>query len=225
MATIVSTIDETGSADAVAPLTVAELVERLGGIPLDRIWLQPPPGTATEHDVIKTRLCELIDGTIVGKAVGFFESMLGMMLGHVLQSYLDDHDYGFTVGSDCHIRFGDQIREPDVAFVTWDRVPGGRVPDTPVGEVAPDLAVEILSRGNTKAEMERKRHVYFTHGVRLVWIADPRKRTVEVWTDAETCRTLDENGVLEDGDVLPGFSLPIREWFERTEQRLRKPNT
>jgi len=223
MASVISTVDETASGATTAPLTVAELVERLGDIPLDRIWMQPPPGTATDDDIVKTQLCELIDGTIVGKAVGIFESALGMMLGHVLLNFLETNNLGFAVGPDCHIRFGSEIREPDVAFVSWSKCPDG-VPDTAIGEVTPDLAVEILSRSNTKAEMERKRRVYFAHGVQLVWIADPRKRTVEVWTNVEKCRTLTENDTLDGGTVLPGFVLPIRDWFERTERRMRKPD-
>jgi hypothetical protein len=61
--------------------TMADLQTRLGGIPLDRIWIRPAPGTAIENDVIEAeacenRLCELIDGTLVEKAAGFEESRL-----------------------------------------------------------------------------------------------------------------------------------------------------
>ena len=61
--------------------TLADLRKRLGGIPLDRIWFHPAPGTATEKDVIEAegrenRLCELVDGTLVEKAVGFEEARL-----------------------------------------------------------------------------------------------------------------------------------------------------
>ena len=64
-----------------AILTVADLLEGAGDIPLDRIRMQPPPGTATEEDVIaihsrEKRLCELVDGTLVEKPMGFDESRL-----------------------------------------------------------------------------------------------------------------------------------------------------
>jgi hypothetical protein len=62
--------------------SLADLVERLGGIPLDRIRMRPPPGTATEEDVLaaleapRKRICELIDGVLVEKAMGYSESVL-----------------------------------------------------------------------------------------------------------------------------------------------------
>ena len=223
MATVATTIDQAEPAET-ASETMADVIERLGGIPAERILMRPVPGTATEEDVVKTQLCELIDGTIVAKTRGLFESVLGLTLADFFQTYLDEQNRGFVVGADCHLRFGAQVREPDVAFVSWDRLPGGEIPDTPVGEVTPDLAVDILKRDNTIAEFERKKREYFAHGVRLVWIADPPQRIVEVWNDVETCRTLGEDGVLDGGDILPSFTLPVREWFERTERRLRKGN-
>src|SRR5271156_4220948 len=73
--------------------TLADLRRRLGGIPLQRIWFHPAPGTATEKDVIaaearENRLCELVDGTLVEKAMGFEESRLALRLGHLVSTYL-----------------------------------------------------------------------------------------------------------------------------------------
>ena len=69
--------------------TLADLRRRLGGIPLERIWFHPAPGTATEKDVIEAeerenRLCELVDGTLVEKAMGFEESRLAIELSHLV---------------------------------------------------------------------------------------------------------------------------------------------
>ena len=74
---------------------LAELMERLGHVPLDRIRMRPPPGTATEKDVLaaerepRKRLCELIDGVLVEKAVGVQESLLGLQLGHQIANFLE----------------------------------------------------------------------------------------------------------------------------------------
>jgi hypothetical protein len=70
--------------------TLADLRRRLGGIPLERIWFHPAPGTATEKDVVEAeerqnRLCELVDGTLVEKAIGFDESRLAIELSHVIR--------------------------------------------------------------------------------------------------------------------------------------------
>src|SRR5271155_3085907 len=77
--------------------TLADLQRRLGGIPLERIWFHPAPGTATEKDVIaaearENRLCELVDGTLVEKAMGFEESRLAGRLLYLVSSYLDKND-------------------------------------------------------------------------------------------------------------------------------------
>src|SRR5271155_3561497 len=88
---------------------LADLRKRLGGIPLDRIWFHPAPGTATEKDVIEAearenRLCELVDGTLVEKAVGFEQGRLAMRLGHLVSTFLDENDLGVCVGADGMMR-------------------------------------------------------------------------------------------------------------------------
>ena len=155
--------------------TLADLRERLGGIPLDRIRFRPAPGTATEKDVIEAearenRLCELVDGTLVEKAVGFEEARLAARLVHLVKSYLDKNDLGVCVGADGMMRIAPGlVRIPDVSFITWDKLPGRESPREPIPDLAPDLAVEVLSEGNTKARDDPKgagvfrsrRHTWF----------------------------------------------------------------
>ena len=108
---------------------------------------------------------------------------------------------------------------PDVSFFSWSHFPGRKLPTGQVLNVVPDLAVEILSPSNTWEEMARKRREYFAGGAKLVWQADPATRSVEVFTAADASTTLDENASLDGGDVLPGFTLPIRDWFARAGDR------
>ena len=84
--------------------------------------------------------------------------------------------------------------------------------------MAPDLVVEVLSKGNTPREMNRKLDEYFRAGVRLVWYVDPKRRQVRVFTDREHSVVLGEDDQLEGGDVLPGFTLSIRDWFAEAER-------
>jgi hypothetical protein len=89
--------------------TAVDLVERLGPIPLDRIRTNPPPGSATERDVIEihdreNRLCELLDGTLVEKTAGCFESYLAMKLGCFLATFIQDNDLGIVLGADGMVR-------------------------------------------------------------------------------------------------------------------------
>jgi Uma2 family endonuclease len=204
--------------------TVADLLHDLDDIPANRVWMRPTPGTATEQDVIDAevrynRLCELVDGVLVEKAMGFFESRLAVVLIVLIERFLEDNKLGIVVGADGMMRISPGlVRIPDVSFVSWDRLPGRKVPRTPIPNLAPDLAVEVLSESNTRREMQRKLREYFAAGVQLVWYFDPETITADVYTsaDAEPIH-VDENGVLDGGDVLPGFKLSIREWFARAE--------
>jgi Uma2 family endonuclease len=107
------------------------------------------------------------------------------------------------------------VRIPDVAFVSWKRVPDHAYPEEPIPDLAPDLAIEVLSKHNTKAEMQRKLKEYFLTGVELVWFVDPVKRRVQVFTSPEESHIVHEDEVLDGGNVLPGFKLPLRKLFAR----------
>src|SRR5205085_207857 len=82
-----------------------------------------------------------------------------------------------------------------------------------VAGFAPDLAIEILSKSNTRAEMARKRRAYFAGGTRAVWEINPRRRTVTVYTNPISSDRLIETDTLDGGDVLPGFKLRLSELF------------
>lgn len=202
------------SAAVSAPRTIGDLLRRLGDIPADRVRFTPPPGTATIADVAAHRMCELIDGTLVEKSMGWTESLLAMALGSCLREYLKHHPLGVVTGPDStqEIR-PDLVRIPDVSFFSWDRIPGRRLPREPVPALVPDLAVEILSVSNTAAEMARKRAEYFQSGVRLVWMIDPRTRTVEVFDSPSSKTLLHESDRLIGGDLLPGFEIDLNVFF------------
>jgi Uma2 family endonuclease len=201
--------------------TLADLRRRMGGIPLDRIWFHPAPGTATEKDVVEAeqrenRLCELVDGTLVEKAVGFEEARLALRLGHLISSYLDKNDLGICVGADGMMRIAPGlVRIPDLSFIAWDKLPGREAPQEPIPDLAPDLAVEVLSEGNTRAEMARKVREYFEARVRLVWLIDPKKRSARVFSSVEKSAVVRADQALEGGDVLPGFTLLLSELLDR----------
>jgi Uma2 family endonuclease len=206
--------------------TLAGLVQRLGDIPLDRIRVQPPPGTATENDLsddVKPSY-ELVDGTLVERAMGYFESRLGIVLAYFLEQWLETHPIGFTNGEGGLTRLEHgNVRVPDVSFIRWERTPEQRVPRDAISAVLPNLAVEILSRGNTHREIERKRQEYFEAGVELVWIVEPDLITVEVWSSPKQCRVYDRTETLDGGTVLPGFQLSIQDWFDRAERKPPEP--
>ncbi|WP_439630017.1 Uma2 family endonuclease [Gemmata sp.] len=199
--------------------TLSDLLARFADYPPERVRLRPVPGTATKQDVVdierrEGKLCELIDGVLVEKAAGFKESLLAAYLIGLLDPFARGNKLGIVLGADGTVElFPGQVRIPDVAFYSWAKLPGGRVPDEPVPELHPDLAIEVLSKSNTRGEMFAKRKDYFFAGVRLVWYVDPRTDTVTVYTSPDQSITLTHADTMTGGDVLPGFSVRVADIF------------
>jgi Uma2 family endonuclease len=207
----------------------ADLVKKLGNVPLDRICFKPPPGTATERDLLAAmrrsdRTYELVDGTLVEKPMGLSESIIG---GHVLTEitiFARQHDLGIPAGADGTVRLlKGLVRAADVGFFSWAKLPDRKLPSKPFPDLAPDLAVEVLSKSNTPTEMRRKLREYFLAGVRLVWMIDPRKRQADVYTSPDApAATLDQSQALDGGEVLPGFTLPLADLFALLPEEPKK---
>lgn len=209
-----------------APTTIADLVEQLGNVPLERIRLRPAPGQATvqdlirNNDILKAFPCELIDGVLVEKAaMSYLEDSLTTVLAHYLHGYLwrTRSGKGFTAGAIYQMTQGN-FRLPDFTVCLKDKFPNGKVQRVPYVDFAPDLAVEVLSKTNTAAEIERKRRELFASGTKLMWVVDPERRTVEVYEPESQCTKLTEDDTLAGGQLLPGFELSIREWFREAEE-------
>ena len=208
-----------------APIkTLADLLDRLGGVPPERIRSRPAPGSATLQDVIDAErnegiLCELVDGVLVEKAMGINESSIALYIGEMLNAFVRRRNLGFVTGADGTFELmPDLVRIPDVAFTDWDRLPRRSRPTAPIPRLCPNLAVEVLSQSNTRGEMARKRRDYFGAGVELVWEIDPEDRTVVVYTSATAGTTLGVADSLDGGTVLPGFVLPVRELFAELDR-------
>ncbi|MEX0704247.1 MAG: Uma2 family endonuclease [Planctomycetales bacterium] len=204
--------------------TTAELHDRLGGVPQERIRLDPPPGTATEADLLRVledenRPCELIDGVLVEKPMGYFESIVAVELILILGRFVASKNLGKILGADGALRIlPEQIRAADVAFIPRERFSHEGLPRQPIPHLVPDLAVEVLSRSNTPGEMKRKLRDYFAAGVRLVWLIDAETRTAEAYSSPDHPEWVPEDGTLDGRDVLPGFTLSLRELFANAER-------
>jgi Uma2 family endonuclease len=200
--------------------TVADLHRKFGPIPFERIRQDPPPGCGTVEDVDRLnnhedRLYELVDGILVEKTLGLDESRIAMKLGTRISNFVDDEGLGVVAGADGTIQLDiDLVRIPDVSFFSWDRLPGGEMPTEPVPLLVPDLAVEVISKNNTRKEMDDKLEEFFDKGVRLVWYVRPKIRVVDVYTSPERFTRLTASMQLDGGDVLPGFSVRVGELFE-----------
>jgi Uma2 family endonuclease len=140
--------------------SLEDLRLHLGCIPLDRIRLFPPPGYATEKDVIEIearedRLYELENGILVEKAMGWYESLLASIIITRNSVFLETHDLGKVLGEAGRLKILPGIvKIPDVSFIGWDRWPKTKLPRRPIPALVPDLAVEVLSEANTSAEKD-----------------------------------------------------------------------
>ncbi len=217
-------------APATAPVlpaydTVADLLEQLGGIPASRVRWVPTPGTATEEDAIMAeqrfgRLFELVDGTLVEKPVGFYESIVASIIARLLGEFIAPRRLGVVAGEQGMMRvLPGHVRMPDASYTSWARVPADYRHNA-APRVSPDLAVEVLSSTNTPAEMARKRTEYFAGGTRLVWVVHPTAQTVAVYA-ADTIEpdlVVGPDGTVDGGEVLPGFAFSIADVFAEADR-------
>jgi Uma2 family endonuclease len=203
--------------------TVADLLHSLGDVPPDRVIWNPLPGTATEEDLLllverDNRLCELVDGTLVEKSMGRYESFLAGWLITYLNLFLETDPCGVVLGEAALLRISTgRVRAPDVSFFSFSRLGGKDLADERISSMPADLAVEVVSESNTPAEMQKKKREYFASGTRLVWIIYPKSQTVDVFEQPsdEPTRTLRHDDTIEAGLIIPGFTLELEKLFSK----------
>ena len=199
--------------------TLEDRLIELGGIAASRVRLDPAPGQATLADLIAINesrergLYELVDGSLVEKAMGYEASVVAMAIAHILRHFVSKNQLGLVSGADGFFRLLTSTRGPDVAVVARERLPGGNFPTQPYPQLAPNLVVEVLSPGNTKAEMARKRLEYFHNSVQIVWMVDCTNRTVAIYTSPSDVRVVGEEETIDGGDAIPGFTSPVADFF------------
>jgi Uma2 family endonuclease len=204
--------------------TLADLLHDLGDVSPDRVLVDPPIGTATDQDVVdlddhEDRICELMDGVLVEKIMGVSESFLAMLIGTILNAFVLPRKLGVVLGEAGMLRMrSKKVQVPDISFISRGRLPGGKRPKDAVWRLAPDLAVEVLSKGNSRSEMLKKRKEYFASGTILVWEFDPRKRLVKVYKSPTRPATRSEHQSLSGDPVLPGLTISLAELFSQYDE-------
>ncbi len=204
---------------------LSDLQARLGNVPAERIRLNPPPGFATEEDVLRIEaeegvLCELQDGILIEKPMGWYESLLATLISGKILQFLERNNLGQVLGADGSLQILPGIvKIPDVSFISWSRFPPEKVRRRPIPALIPDLVVEVLSDTNTKEEMHAKLQTYFQSGVRLVWYIDSASRSATAFTSVEQSIAIPTSGHLDGGEVLPGFRLSLQRLFEQADRQ------
>ncbi|HXT37760.1 MAG TPA: Uma2 family endonuclease [Chloroflexota bacterium] len=165
---------------------------------------------------------ELVDGVLVRMPMSGGEaSSIAIRLAARLGVYVEDHDLGVVTGADGGYIIDPVSRPntelgPDVAFVRAARVPAPTSPSySKAWPLAPDLVVEVVSPSQYGPGLAEKARQYLAAGTRLVWIVWPRYRRIDVWRpgDSNPSATVDDSGMLDGEEVVPGFSYQVERLF------------
>ncbi len=181
---------------------------------------EAPPKTVTADELLALPedglRYELIRGELkqmapAGGAHGYF----ALEIGAELRNYVNAHNLGRVFATETGFLLAsdpDTVRAPDAAFVRRERVE-----ETGLGDGywpgAPDLAVEVISPNDTYTYVEEKVIEWLAAGTRMVVVLNPRRHVVTVYRSRDDIVVLTEENMLDGGEIIPGWSVPVRELF------------
>jgi Uma2 family endonuclease len=179
-----------------------------------RVWteeeLRSFPDDGSNHEVV--------DGELVMSPKNNFqhENICTRLLA-ALQQFNRTHRLGVVRSSSAGYWMHNQnCRAPDLSFIPKERLRA--LGFSPAARTffpgAPDLAVEVLSSSNTRAEMDARLRDFFNSGTRIVWIIDPDRERVEVCHSPTDRWWIEPAGELEGEQLLPGFRYPVADLFK-----------
>jgi Uma2 family endonuclease len=168
---------------------------------------------------------ELVDGKLrLMSPTNYRHGLLSGKIAYLLYDYAARHPRtGEVVGAETGFRINHPrypVQAPDAGFIRADRAPG-RSHSTDQGldrfmDGAPDLAVEVRSPGERLAVIQAKALRWLEAGSQAVWIVDGRREVVHRLNRDTPSQILSSADLLEEPEVLPGFSVPVAELFART---------
>jgi len=165
---------------------------------------------------------ELSEGRlIIMSPAGWKHGGLAMLLGRVIGNFVEENELGMTTAAETgHLLYKnpdpdvkDTVRAPDVGFIAAARLPEGDLPDGYV-PFAPDLAVEVVSPNDNPDDVHDKVSDYLKYGTRAVWVFYPKSKSVGAYTPTSFQR-IERDGILDGGEVLPGFKLKLSDIFSK----------
>lgn len=159
---------------------------------------------------------ELVDGVLVDVPLSWIKpSIISARICMSILHSADSHNSGIVTGAAGGYILStnpDTVVAPDVGFVSRARCPAGQ-PDWGFFPAPPDLAVEVISANHDPAYNAQKQALYAKAGVPLVWWVDPERKAVTVYRLGQAPEVVEGDGVLDGGDVLPGFELKLQSIF------------
>jgi Uma2 family endonuclease len=165
---------------------------------------------------------ELVDGRLVERKMGNKANWVATELARILGNHVHDHELGWVFTAEAGYRLDpsrpNNVRKPDVSFVAAGRLPDEE-PAVAYDRLAPDLAVEVISPGDTVHELDEKVEEYLSAGVHLVWVINPELQIVRVHKPDGTVVTLRINDELDASEVVQGFRCLVSAMFKRPVTR------
>ncbi len=155
---------------------------------------------------------EIVDGEVEIKNMpGLRSSGVAARIIVKIGIYLEENNIGELYGADATFMIGENERMPDVSFVSNEKLKDGE----PINkaEFAPDLAIEVISPTDIYSKILMKIREYLNAGVGQVWLVEPEFQTVAVYKSPMKSETLTAEDTLVCEEILPNFSLPVKEIF------------
>lgn len=171
----------------------------------EQLLVLDQPGVA--HELVRGELRTMSNA-------GWWHGAVAIRIGARLQEYVERHALGLVFAAETGFlleRSPDTVRAADASFVRADRVP--KQPGRGYLEGAPDLAVEVTSPHDSFAAVHEKVLCWLQHGARLVWVVEPKTRSVSVYRPNASIALRTAGDMLLGEDVVPGFAVRIAELF------------
>jgi Uma2 family endonuclease len=181
--------------------------------PEDIVDIEPPDGVSGY---------ELVNGELVEVPFAYPEhGRLAAEIAHRIASHIEVHGPAGAVYSEAGYVLGlphdrDRMRAPDVSFISQAMLAAhGGEPANAFFRIAPDLIVEVESRGTRKRPLQQRIEDFLAAGVKLLWVVHPATHSITVYHGDGSARLVRGDEALDGEDVLPGFSLPLPRLFGR----------
>ena len=171
----------------------------------EELWQMPDDGL--KHELVNGELTTM-------SPAGLLQGIIAGRISRLIGNFVEEQKLGVVLVSEAGFKLQsnpDKVRAPDVAFIAKERLPQDL---EGYGELAPDLAVEVISPNEYAVDVQEKLMQYLQAGVRQVWLVYPKTRVISIYRSMKEIVTVTAGDHLEGGDVLPGFTCAVNEIFK-----------
>jgi Uma2 family endonuclease len=160
------------------------------------------------------RKYELVDGEILVSPGNWQHSKIATKFSHIIATFLERSPQGTVVADNLGVILPNgNLRSPDTTFVRTEKLPPEEASDK-FADFVPDLVVEVLSPDDRPSRVAAKIAEFLESGVSIVWVADPKQKTVTVYRSFSNTEQYGPDDTITAEPVLQGFSCLVARFFE-----------